>query len=64
MVRFDRRVMVRLYACNTITRSTMIYKKRERLKRLEKRLERLEKHAERIKKRKELKTFLCCSHHK
>ena len=54
-VRFDRIIRVRVYSCDTISRSTLIFNKRERIKKLEKRLYRLQN---KPKKKKET-SFLC-----
>jgi len=56
-VAFNREVIVRMYRCDTISRSTMIYKKRERLKKLEKKLKILED----MRDKKNRKTFFCIS---
>ena len=68
MVEFARVVNVRVYKCESISRSTMLFKKRERIKRLQFRLDKLEESKKRLaerNKRKESrlknKTFLCCS---
>jgi len=55
-VAFNREVRVRKYLCSTISRSTLIYNKRQRIKKLEKRLHALEN-----KRRRKTETpFLCC----
>ncbi len=58
-VAFNREVRVRMYRCDSMTRSTLIYKKRERIKRLEKKLFQLE--ARRDKKKQKRKSFFCVS---
>ncbi len=55
-VAFNQEVRVRLYRCETMTRSTLIFQKRERLKRLEKKLKNLE-----ARKKHKRKTLFCVS---
>jgi len=51
---FDKKIRVRMYRCDTISRSTLIFQKRERIKKLEKKLKRLED-----RKKYKRKSFFC-----
>lgn len=67
MVRWATHIKVRIYRCETISKSTMLFKKRERINRLQFRLNKLEESKRRLrrlnerKKIRRKKTFLCCS---